>query len=163
MANLRDVPPTIYFNVPAGYGQLVPALEADDALAERFFSRLQLLFNAAAALPESLRGRLLAVARRHAGREIPLTGSWGTTETAPAVTAAHFPFTDAGCIGTPLPGAVVKLVPTGDAYEIRVKGPNVTPGYFNRPDLTEATFDEDGSTAPAMPSPSSTARTRTPG
>jgi feruloyl-CoA synthase len=145
VANLTDVPPTVYFNVPAGYAQLVPALEGDPEFADRFFSRLRLLFNAAAALPAALRTRLEALAARYAqGREIPVTGSWGATETAPAVTTANFPFTDARCIGVPLPGALVKLVPVEDAYEIRVQGPNVTPGYYARPDLTAEAFDADG-------------------
>jgi feruloyl-CoA synthase len=144
VANLTDVPPTIYFNVPAGYAQLVPALEADPEFADRFFSRLRLLFNAAAALPAALRERLARVAFRATGHEVPVTGSWGATETAPAVTSAHFAFTDTRCVGVPLPGAEVKLVPAEDAYEIRVKGPNVTPGYFARPDLTRAAFDEQG-------------------
>jgi feruloyl-CoA synthase len=145
LANLTEVPPTIYFNVPAGYAQLVPALEGDPEFAERFFSRLRLLFNAAAALPAALRSRLEALAARHApGRDIPVTSAWGATETAPAVTSANFPFTDARCIGAPLPGALVKLVPVEDAYEIRVQGPNVTPGYYARPDLTAAAFDADG-------------------
>jgi len=143
--NLTDVPPTIYFNVPAGYAQLVPALEADPEFAARFFSRLKLMFNAAAALPAALRNRLAAVAERTAGRRIPVTGAWGATETAPAVTSAHFPFSDARCIGVPLPGAEVKLVPAdGGAYEIRARGPMVTPGYFGRPDLTAEAFDVDG-------------------
>ena len=142
-ANLADVPPTIYFNVPAGYAQLVPALEADAAFAARFFSRLRLMFNAAAALPAALRQRLEDLAVRTA-RPVPVTGSWGATETAPAVTSAHFDFTDARCIGVPLPGAEVRLVPVEGAYEIRVKGPMVTPGYFERPDLTAAAFDARG-------------------
>ena len=145
VANLTEVPPTLYFNVPAGYAQLVPALEDDPDFAGRFFSRLRLLFNAAAALPAGLRARLEALAARHApDRDIPVTGSWGATETAPAVTSANFPYTDARCIGAPLPGAVVKLVPVEDAYEIRVQGPNVTPGYFARPDLTAEAFDSGG-------------------
>jgi feruloyl-CoA synthase len=144
IANLTEVPPTIYFNVPAGYAQLVPALEADPAFAARFFSRLRLMFNAAAALPAVLRGRLGELAARTAGREIPVTGSWGTTETAPAVTTAHFNYADARCIGVPLPGTEVKLVPAEGGYEIRVKGPIVTPGYFARPDLDAAAFDEQG-------------------
>ena len=144
VANLTDVPPTIYFNVPAGYAQLVPALEGDPEFARRFFSRLRLMFNAGAALPAALRDRLAKLAVRTAGHEIPVTGSWGATETAPAVTSAHFAFTDARCIGVPLPGTEVKLVPAEDAYEIRVKGPNVTPGYFARPDLTAAAFDSAG-------------------
>jgi feruloyl-CoA synthase len=144
IANLADVPPTIYFNVPAGYAQLVPALEADAAFAARFFSRLRLMFNAAAALPAALRRRLEDLAVQTAGRPVPVTGSWGATETAPAVTSAHYNFADARCIGVPLPGAEVRLVPVEGAYEIRVKGPMVTPGYFGRPDLTAAAFDTRG-------------------
>jgi len=145
VANLAGVPPTVYFNVPAGYAQLVPVLESDPEFAERFFSRLRLLFNAAAALPAALRTRLEALAARYApDRDIPVTGSWGATETAPAVTSANFPHPDARCIGAPLPGALVKLVPVEDAYEIRVQGPNVTPGYYARPDLTGEAFDAEG-------------------
>ncbi len=142
--NLTDVPPTVYFNVPAGYAQLVPALEADPAFAGRFFSRLRLMFNAAAALPAGLRTRLAALAQQAAGRQIPVTASWGATETGPAVTAAHYDFTDVRCIGVPLPGAEVKLVPAENGYEIRARGPMVTPGYLGRPDLTAQAFDAGG-------------------
>jgi feruloyl-CoA synthase len=143
--NLRDVPPTVYFNVPAGYAQLVPALEADPAFAGRFFSRLWLMFNAAAALPAGLRDQLIDLARRTTGRSIPVTGSWGVTETGPAVTTAHFDYEDARCIGVPLPGTEVKLIPAEeDGYEIRVHGPMVTPGYYGRPDLTADAFDDEG-------------------
>ncbi len=145
LQNLADIPPTVYFNVPAGYAQLVPALEADPEFASRFFSRLRLLFNAAAALPAGLRVRLADLAQRVTGHPVPVTGAWGATETAPAVTAAHYDYADARCIGVPLPGAEVKLVPAGEgAYEIRARGPMVTPGYYGRPDLTAAAFDEDG-------------------
>ena len=144
VANLADVQPTIYFNVPAGYAQLIPALEADAAFAVRFFSRLRLMFNAAAALPAALRQRLGDLATQTTGHPVPVTGSWGATETAPAVTSAHYDFADARCIGVPLPGAEVRLVPVEGAYEIRVKGPMVTPGYFGRPDLTADAFDPRG-------------------
>ena len=144
LANLADVPPTIFFNVPAGYAQLVPVLENDAEFAARFFTRMRLLFNAAAALHSALRERLCAVAQRSSGRRIPVTGSWGLTETAPAVTNAHFQFDDARQIGVPLPGAEVLLAPVHEGHEIRVRGPMVTPGYVGRPDLTEAAFDDDG-------------------
>lgn len=145
LANLVAVPPTIYFSVPSGYAHLVPALEADGELAARFFSRLRLLFNAAAALPAALRERLVAVGERTTGRTVPVTGSWGLTETAPAATTAHFPFSDARSIGVPLPGAEIKLVPDeGALWELRARGPMVTPGYHRRPDLTAESFDEEG-------------------
>ena len=102
------------------------------------------MFNAAAALPGGLRDRLAELALHTVGRAVPVTGSWGATETGPAVTTAHFEFSDARCIGVPLPGTDVKLVPAEGAYEIRVRGPQVTPGYYGRPDLTADAFDEDG-------------------
>jgi feruloyl-CoA synthase len=144
LAAIDDVPPTLYFNVPAGYALLAPALENDAALAERFFSRLRLMFYAAAALPDALAERLRELARRHADHEVPLTSSWGTTETSPAATSMHYLGAPTGCIGVPIPGCTIKLAPVGDKLEIRVSGPNVTPGYFRRPDLTEALFDEEG-------------------
>ncbi len=144
LAALSDVPPTLYFNVPAGYALLAPALENDAALAERFFSRLRFMFYAAAALPDALAARLRALASRYADHDVPLTSSWGTTETSPAATSAHFPNSPTGCIGVPIPGVQVKLAPVGDKLEVRVSGPNVTPGYFRRPDLTEELFDEEG-------------------
>ena len=144
LAALRDVPPTLYFNVPAGYALLAPALENDAALAERFFSRLRFMFYAAAALPEALATRMLALSARHADHDVPLTSSWGTTETSPAATTAHFPNPPAGCIGVPYPGTAIKLAPVAGKLEIRVSGPIVTPGYYRHPELTAATFDEDG-------------------
>ena len=144
IANLSDVRPSIYFNVPAAYARLVPALEADAAFASRFFSRLHLAFNAAGTLPDGLRARFREVAVRTTGQAVPVVGSWGATETGSAVTTGNLGHTDYRCIGAPLPGAEVKLVPAGHAYEIRVKGPMVTPGYFKRPDLTAAAFDDGG-------------------
>jgi feruloyl-CoA synthase len=144
IANLTDVPPTIYFNIPEGYAQLIPALESDKAFAARFFSRLRLAFTATVTLTDELRGRFREVAVRTTGREVPVTGSWGMPETGPAVTTANFDYDDARCIGAPLPGTELKLVPAQGAYEMRMKGPNVTPGYFRRADLTAAAFDEDG-------------------
>jgi feruloyl-CoA synthase len=138
------VPPTLYFNVPAGYALLAPALENDAELAERFFSRLRFMFYAAAALPDALAERLRGLARDHADHDVPLTSSWGTTETAPGATSTHYLGAPTGCIGVPIPGCTVKLAPVGDRLEIRVKGPNVTPGYFRAPELTAAAFDEEG-------------------
>jgi feruloyl-CoA synthase len=144
LAALNDVPPTLYFNVPAGYALLAPALENDAALANRFFTRLRFMFYAAAALPDALAARLRELARTHADHDVPLTSSWGTTETSPAATTAHFRDLPTGCIGVPYPGTTIKLAPVQDKLEIRVSGPNVTPGYFRDPDLTAATFDEEG-------------------
>jgi feruloyl-CoA synthase len=144
IAALRDVPPTLYFNVPAGYALLAPALEGDPQLAGHFFSRLRFMFYAAAALPPSLAERLRKLARDHADHEVPLTSSWGTTETAPCATSTHFQGAPTGCIGVPIPGCTIKLAPVGDRLELRVAGPNVTPGYFRRPELAQAAFDAEG-------------------
>jgi feruloyl-CoA synthase len=141
---LHEHPPTVYYNVPAGYALLVPHLERDREFAARFFSRVRFLFYAAAALPEALWDRLQALARDVAGREIPLTASWGATETAPAATTANFAPSRCGCIGVPLPGVTLKLVPQGETFEIRVSGPNVTPGYAGNPDATADAFDDEG-------------------
>ena len=133
----------MYYNVPAGYALLAPRLEDDRDLAATFFSRLRFMFYASAALPESLWGRLRAVADEVADHHVPLTASWGTTETAPAATTAHFTSARCGCIGVPLPGVTLKLVPDGDKLEVRLTGPNVTPGYHRDPDATAAAFDEE--------------------
>ncbi|MGI8528861.1 MAG: AMP-binding protein, partial [Geodermatophilaceae bacterium] len=144
VSTLRQIAPTVYVNVPAGYAMLVPRLEADPGFARHFFSRLRLLFYAAAALPPSLWDRLEALVLAHAPGPVPLTSSWGTTETAPAATSAHWAGSQCGCIGVPLPGVTLKLVPSGDKQEIRLIGPNVTPGYLDRPDATAAAFDNEG-------------------
>jgi feruloyl-CoA synthase len=142
--NLCEISPTVYFNVPAGYAALLPHLEQDEGLARSFFKRLRLVFYAAAPLPQDLWERLKAIALRTTGERIPMTSSWGATETAPLATAAHYLIERAGNIGVPAPGMEVKLTPSGEKLEIRVRGPNVTPGYWRQPDLTAAAFDEDG-------------------
>jgi len=142
--NLADISPTIYFNVPAGYAALLPFLERDQSLAKAFFAKLRLIFYAAAALPQDIWERLENVSERAIGQRVPMTSSWGMTETSPLSTAAHFVMERAGSIGVPVPGVELKLVPAGSKLEVRVRGPNVTPGYWKRPDLTGQAFDEDG-------------------
>ena len=142
--NLRDVQPTLYFNVPRGFDMVLSYLEAESGLAANLFSELDLIFYAAAALPQSLWERLETLSARSGADNVVMTTSWGATETAPAVTSAHFPLEGAGNIGVPLPGTELKFVLNGTKYEMRVRGPNVTPGYFGRDDLTEAAFDGDG-------------------
>lgn len=141
--NLADVRPTVHFNVPAGYAALLPHLQDDPAAARAFLDRLRLGFFAAAALPQQVWDGITALAAQH-GAAMQLTTSWGLTETAPAVTAAHFAINRSDVLGVPLPGLELALVPVGNKTEVRVRGPNVTPGYHQRPDLTEAAFDEHG-------------------
>lgn len=142
--NLREISPTVYFNVPAGFGALLPFLEKDDALARSFFANLQLIFYAGAALPQDLWERLEEISIRTTGYRVPMTSAWGTTETSPLATSAHYLLDGAGNIGVPVSGVELKLVPNGSKLEIRVRGPNVTPGYWRSPDLTKAAFDEEG-------------------
>jgi len=142
--NLTSVSPTICFNVPAGYAALVPHLEKNEALAKNFFRDLRMIFYAAASLPQDIWNRLEAISVRVTGKRVPMTSSWGATETAPLATAAHLISDRAGLIGVPVPGVELKLVPTGSKLEVRVRGPIVMPGYWKRPDLTEQAFDEEG-------------------
>ena len=144
--NLRAVKPNFFFNVPRGFDMLLPHLEQDEGFARDFFERLEGVFYAGAALPQSLWERLDGVARRVRGLQRPLwfTSSWGATETAPAITSVHWRIERAGCIGLPLPGVELKFVPNGDKLEMRVRGPNVFPGYRDAPELTAQAFDEDG-------------------
>ncbi|MDP7521309.1 MAG: AMP-binding protein, partial [Arenicellales bacterium] len=142
--NLKEIAPTLYFNVPAGYNMMLPHLEQDVQLRDRFFEQLQLIFYAAAALPQDLWDRLQAVSIKSRGRTTVLTSAWGSTETAPLATSAHFPLDHAGNIGVPVPGVSLKMVPVESKMELRVKGPNITPGYYRRPDLTDAMFDSEG-------------------
>jgi feruloyl-CoA synthase len=142
--NIAEISPTIYLNVPAGFAALLPHLERDRSLTKSFFAKLRLILYAGAALPDDLWQRLESLCVRRTGERIPMTSSWGTTETAPLATAAHFPLERAGVVGIPVPGVELKLVPTGDKLEIRVRGPNITLGYWKRDDLTEAAFDEEG-------------------
>jgi feruloyl-CoA synthase len=146
--NLAEIQPTIYFNVPRGLDLLLPLLEADDAMARRFFERLRVVFYAGAALPQATWDRLQTLARRIRGDEVWLTTSWGSTETSPAITSAHWWLDKAGVIGLPLPGAELKFIPVpgdpGGKLEMRVRGVNVFPGYRDAPELTAQAFDAEG-------------------
>lgn len=127
LRNLREVPSTIYFNVPRGFDMLVGHLETDPALRDMFFRDLEVIFYAAAALSPATWQRLEAVA---AGKPIAMTSAWGSTETSPLVTQVATSTSRAGVIGVPIPGVELAFVPVGDKLEMRVKGPNVAPGYL---------------------------------
>ena len=142
--NLRDVSPTIYFNVPVGYSMLLPFLEKDEALAHKFFADLRMILYAGAAISQDIWERLENLSARVTGKRVPMVSSWGATETAPIATAGHLVIESAGVIGLPPPGVTLKFVPSGSKLEVRVKGPNVFPGYWRRPDLTKAAFDDEG-------------------
>ena len=155
LAHLREVQPTVYFNVPRGYEMMLPALEADGALARHFLGRLRMLFYAGAGMPVSTWQRLEAVAERvrRDSEYGPLwmTTSWGSTETAPAITFPNWQLSRPGVIGLPLPGVTLKFVPVegegggaGGKLEMRVKGDHIFPGYRGDKAATSAAFDEEG-------------------
>ncbi len=148
IAHLRDaensVQPTIYFNVPRGYEMMLPALEADEALARRFLRPLRMAFYAGAGMPASTWKRLEAVAAKVRDEPLWLTTSWGSTETAPAITFVSWHLDGPGNIGLPLHGASLKFIPNGGKLEMRIKGDHIFPGYRNNPEATKAAFDEDG-------------------
>jgi feruloyl-CoA synthase len=123
---------------------LLPFLEKDTGLRANFFRRLDLMLYAGAALPQNLWDRMQRLALAERGTRLPLISAWGSTETAPLATGVHYAVDRAGIIGLPVPGCELKLVPAAGKLEARVKGPNVTPGYFGRDDLTKAAFDEEG-------------------
>jgi feruloyl-CoA synthase len=142
--NLRDVAPTIYLNVPKGYEMLLPYLRGDSSLRERFFSRLKVLFYAGASLAQHVRDELQELAVAATGERIIFLSSLGSTETAPAALACTWETERTGNIGLPLPGVEIKLVPREGKLEVRLKGDNITPGYWRSPSLTAEAFDEEG-------------------
>lgn len=142
--NLKEVSPTMYFNVPRAYDMLVPLLREDAALRESFFRRLKFIFYAGAALPHHLWSALEELSEATTGRKVMIVSSWGSTETAPMATDCHFDAIRSGVIGVPIPGTTLKLVPSADKLEVRVKGPNVFPGYWKQAEITAKSFDEEG-------------------
>ena len=144
VANLREVAPTVYFNVPKGFELLVAQMEHDAALRERFFSRVKMLFYAGAGLSQHVWDALDRLAIATVGERILMITGLGATETAPSVTFANWEAGSSGNIGLPIPGQELKLVPSGEKLEIRVRGPNVTPGYWRAPEITRAAFDDEG-------------------
>lgn len=144
IANLREISPTAMFNVPAGYNLLCDAIENDPELGAGVFKRMDRMSYAGAAISEGTLEKLYRLTSSITGRRIPVMSGYGTTETAPTISTTHWATDQPGEIGLPAPGLQLKLIPVSDTYEARVKGPNVTPGYLGRPDLTEKAFDEEG-------------------
>ncbi len=142
--NLREVAPTWYFNVPRGFEALLPYLRKDEALRKNFFSRLQVLWFAGAAIAQHVFDEIKALALQARGEPIPFLTGLGSTETAPYAMGRIWETEDATNMGLPPPGQEMKLVPVAGKYEARLKGPNITPGYWRQPQLTSAAFDEEG-------------------
>jgi feruloyl-CoA synthase len=144
LANLREIAPTVYFNVPKGYEEIAAALERDDALRRTFFSRVKLMFFAGAGLSQPVWDRLDAQAERECGERIRMITGLGMTETAPFAICANGDEVRSGHVGLPAPGMELKLVPVDGKLEVRYRGPNVTPGYWRAPEQTAEHFDDEG-------------------
>lgn len=144
LRNLKEIPTTQHTTVPQAWAALATALEQDDALAQVFFSRLTSMAYGGASMGQDIYERIQEVAVRITGERISLSAGYGATETSPTASNVHWPNDKMGLIGLPLPGNTFKLVPAGEKLELRVKGVNVTPGYFRNPQKTAEAFDEDG-------------------
>ena len=142
--NLREISTTVFFNVPKGYEDLLPFLRADRELRETFFRRLGLMFYAGAGLSQPVWDAYRELAFQTCGERIIMATGLGSTETAPMAIQTTWETDRAGTIGIPVPGVEVKLVPRDGKLEARVRGPNVTPGYWREPELTKKAFDEEG-------------------
>jgi feruloyl-CoA synthase len=142
--NLREIAPTWYFTVPKGYEALLPHLRSDADLRKNFFSRLKVLWFAAAALPQHVFDEITELAYRSCGETIPFLTGLGATETGPHALGRVWESDRSSNVGLPPPGVELKLVPIEGKFEARLKGPNVTPGYWRQPELTAAAFDEEG-------------------
>jgi feruloyl-CoA synthase len=142
--NIKDVKPTLYFNVPEGFRTLQPYLKSDPEFVKALFSRLEMMFYAAASLPPALWREFNEAAIQIRSSPVFFATEWGATETAPVVTSVSVQDAAAGNIGTPVPGVNVKFVPTQGKFEIRVQGPNVFPGYFNDEKASANAFDDEG-------------------
>ena len=142
--NLREIAPTMYLNVPKGFESLVPYLRAEPALRKHFFSRLNLMYYAGAGLSQHVWDELEALSLETCGERILVLTGLGSTETAPHAMFADKEASRAGHVGVPAPGVELKLVPSAGKLEARLRGPNITPGYWRQDDLTRAAFDEEG-------------------
>jgi feruloyl-CoA synthase len=142
--NLREISPTVYFNVPKGYESLLPYLRDDQALRAKFFARLHAMFFSGAALSPFVWNSLDELAVAETGFRVPMLTGLGATETSPFFMSVRPDTSRSGHVGLPVSGNDAKLLPNNGKIELRAKGPNVTPGYWRQPELTKAAFDEEG-------------------
>ena len=144
LANLREIAPTVYFNVPKGFEEIARAMQTDEALRRRLFSRVKMFFYAGAGLAQPVWDQLDALAVATCGERIRMITGLGMTETAPFAICANAHDVKAGHVGLPAPGMELKLVPVDGKTEVRYRGPNVTPGYWRAPRQTADSFDDEG-------------------
>ena len=144
LRNLREVAPTVYFNVPAGFEAIANAMQTDPTLRRNLLSRVKMFFYAGAGLSQPVWDSLSASQEAELGQRIVMTTSLGMTESSPFALFVTNPNVKAGDLGVPTPGLEIKLVQLGDKTELRYRGPNITPGYWRAPDETAKHFDEEG-------------------
>ncbi len=144
LRNLREISPTVYFNVPKGFEEIANAMEGDAKLRETLFARVNMFFFAGAGLSQPVWDKLDRLAEQTCGERIRMLTGLGMTETAPFALCANAGEVKSGHIGLPAPGMELKLVPSGDKTELRYRGPNVTPGFWRAPEQTHESFDEEG-------------------
>ncbi len=144
LRNLREIAPTIVLNVPKGYEAVIPYLRKDPEFRKHYFSKLRALFYAGAGISQEVWDTLQELSVQACGERILMLSGLGATETGPFALWVGKDTRRAGECGVPAPGMELKLLPSGSKLEARVKGPNVTPGYWNEPELTQAAFDEEG-------------------
>jgi feruloyl-CoA synthase len=142
--NLEEIAPTLYFNVPKGYEMLSEHLSANELLRATFFSRVKLLQYAGAGLAQHVWDALECLAREAVGEKIMIVTGYGSTETAPFASTTTWPVTRPGEVGLPAPGLELKLVPSSEKLEVRMRGPSITPGYWRQPEKTAECFDDEG-------------------
>ncbi len=147
LRNLREISPTLYFNVPKGLEEIASAMDGDVLLRDTFFKRCRAFMFAGAALSQAVWDKLHAHAEASVGERVRIITGLGMTETAPSCTFAVGTDVVSGHIGLPVPGVEIKLVRdagTGGKTEIRFRGPNVMPGYWRAPEQSAEAFDEEG-------------------
>ena len=144
LRNLREIAPTVYFNVPTGFEAIANAMQTDDALRAKLLSRVKMFFYAGAALAQPIWDSLFASQEREVGERIVMTTGLGMTESGPFGIFVTNPNVRAGDLGVPTPGLELKLVASGDKTEVRYRGPNITPGYWRAQVETAEAFDEEG-------------------
>jgi feruloyl-CoA synthase len=144
LRNLREVAPTVYFNVPTGFEAIANAMQTDDALRRNLLSRVKMFFYAGAALAQPVWDSLYASSEREVSERIVMTTGLGMTESSPFGLFVTSPNVKAGDLGVPTPGMHLKLVPSKGKTEVRYKGPNITPGYWRAPQETADAFDDEG-------------------
>ncbi|MBV8846109.1 MAG: feruloyl-CoA synthase [Bryobacterales bacterium] len=144
LRNLREIAPTIVLNVPKGFEALIPHLRKDPELRQHYFSRLKALFYAGAGISQEVWDALQDLSIEACGERILMLSGLGATETGPFALWVGKDVRRAGECGVPAPGMELKLIPSGHKLEARLRGPNITPGYWNQPELTRAAFDEEG-------------------